>query len=90
MNSSSNAPWKDGRERSERWKETLRKGFLPRVSDGTGSPGGGGRGQPLFEFPQTEMDTNGRRGLTLPEEFEYIKDIESNKGEWDELQTVCA
>jgi hypothetical protein len=28
----------DGRERSERWKETLGKGFLPRVS---------GRGLPL-------------------------------------------
>jgi hypothetical protein len=26
------APWKEGRERSERWKETLGKGFLPRVS----------------------------------------------------------
>ena len=35
MNSSSNAPWKDGRERSDRWKETLGKGFLPRVSDRT-------------------------------------------------------
>ena len=33
MNSSLNAPWKDGRERSDRWKETLCKGFLPRVSD---------------------------------------------------------
>jgi len=32
MNSSPNAPWKDGSERSERWKETLEKGFLPRVS----------------------------------------------------------
>ena len=35
MNSSPNAPWKEGRERSERWKETLSKGFLPRVSDRT-------------------------------------------------------
>jgi hypothetical protein len=32
INSSPDAPWKDGRERSDRWKETLRKGFLPRVS----------------------------------------------------------
>ena len=39
MNSSVNAPWKEGSERSEGWKETLDKGFLPRVSDGTGSPG---------------------------------------------------
>jgi hypothetical protein len=31
---SPNAPWKDGSERSERWKETLDKGFLPRVSGG--------------------------------------------------------
>jgi len=30
--SSDNAPWKEGRERSERWKEILGKGFLPRVS----------------------------------------------------------
>ncbi len=35
MNSSADAPWKDGSERSERWKETLRKGFLPRVPDRT-------------------------------------------------------
>jgi hypothetical protein len=42
MNSSPDAPWKDGSEQSERWKETLGKGFLPRVSDGTGSPGGRG------------------------------------------------
>jgi len=32
MNSWENARWKDGSKRSERWKETLRKGFLPRVS----------------------------------------------------------
>ena len=42
MNSSPNAPWKGGRERSERWRETRNKGFPPRVSDGTGSPGGRG------------------------------------------------
>ncbi len=42
MNSSPNAPWKGGRERSERWRETRNKGFPPRVSDGTGSPGPGG------------------------------------------------
>jgi len=35
MNSSPNAPWKGGRERSERWRETLNKGFPPRVSDRT-------------------------------------------------------
>jgi hypothetical protein len=46
MNSSPNAPWKEGRERSDRWKETPTKGFLPRVSDGTGSPGPGGCGRP--------------------------------------------
>jgi hypothetical protein len=46
MNSLVNAPWKEGSERSERWKETLGKGFLPRVSDGTGSPGPGGCGRP--------------------------------------------
>jgi 23S rRNA (adenine2503-C2)-methyltransferase len=34
MNSSLYAPWKEGRERSDRWKETLSKGFLPRVSPG--------------------------------------------------------
>ena len=34
---SPDAPWKDGRERSERWKETLSKGFLPRVSVDSGS-----------------------------------------------------
>jgi len=34
MNSSPNAPWKEGRERSERWKETLDKRFLPRVAEG--------------------------------------------------------
>ena len=33
--SSPDAPWKDGRERSDRWKETPLKGFLPRVSDRT-------------------------------------------------------
>ena len=46
MNSSPNAPGKEGRERSDRWKETLGKGFLPRVSDATGSPGPGGYGRP--------------------------------------------
>jgi len=46
MNTSPDAPWKDGRERSERWKETLKKDFLPRMSDGTGSPGPGGCGRP--------------------------------------------
>jgi len=46
MNSSPDAPGKEGRERSERWKETPGKGFLPRVSDGTGSPGPGGYGRP--------------------------------------------
>jgi hypothetical protein len=35
MISSTKAPWKDGRERSDRWKETLSKGFLPKVSDRT-------------------------------------------------------
>jgi hypothetical protein len=30
--SSPDAPWKEGSERSERWKETPLKGFLPRVS----------------------------------------------------------
>ena len=35
MNSSPNAPWKGGRERSERWRETRSKGFPPRVSDRT-------------------------------------------------------
>jgi len=35
MNSSPDAPWKEGRECSDRWKETLGKGFLPRVSDRT-------------------------------------------------------
>jgi len=34
MNSSPDAPWKGGRERSERWRETLKKGFPPIVSDG--------------------------------------------------------
>jgi len=53
MNSSPNAPGKGGRERSERWRETLKKGFPPRVSDGTGSPGGEGRCQGLFEIPLT-------------------------------------
>jgi len=33
MNSSPNAPWKGGRERSDRWRETLVKGFPPRVSN---------------------------------------------------------
>jgi len=46
MNSSPDAPWKEGRERSDRWKENPTKGFLPRVSDGTGSPGPGGCGRP--------------------------------------------
>jgi hypothetical protein len=46
MNSSPNAPWKEGRERSDRWKENPTKGFLPRVSDGTGSSGPGGCGRP--------------------------------------------
>jgi hypothetical protein len=46
MNSSPDAPWKGGRERSDRWRETLNKGFPPRVSDGTGSPGPGGCGRP--------------------------------------------
>jgi hypothetical protein len=32
MNSSPDAHWKDSSEQSERWKETLGKGFLPRVS----------------------------------------------------------
>jgi hypothetical protein len=32
MNSWPDAPWKDGSEQGERWKETLGKGFLPRVS----------------------------------------------------------
>jgi len=50
MNSSPDAPWKDGSEQSERWKETLGEGFLPRVSDGTGSPGGGGQCQGLLEI----------------------------------------
>jgi len=36
--SSPDAPWKDGREQSDRWKETPRKGFLPRVSDRTHRP----------------------------------------------------
>jgi hypothetical protein len=27
-----NAPWKGGRERGDRWRETLGKGFPPRVS----------------------------------------------------------
>jgi len=31
-NSSEDAPWKEGRERSDRWKETPAKGFRPRVS----------------------------------------------------------
>ena len=35
MNSSSNAPWKGGRERSDRWRETRNEGFPPRVSDRT-------------------------------------------------------
>jgi len=34
MNSLPNAPWKEGSERSERWKENLGEGFLPRVSQG--------------------------------------------------------
>jgi len=46
MNSSPDAPWKDGSERSERWRETQNKGFPPRVSDGTGSLGLGGCGRP--------------------------------------------
>ena len=41
MNLSANAPRKEGREQSDRWKETLNKGFLPRVS-----PGRGGYGRP--------------------------------------------
>jgi hypothetical protein len=35
MNLSLYAPWKEGKERSDCWKETLKKGFLPRVSDRT-------------------------------------------------------
>lgn len=31
-NSRNNAPWKEGRERSERWKETRSQGFRPRVT----------------------------------------------------------
>jgi len=38
MNSPPKAPWKDGRERSERWRETPIKGFPPRVSDRTLAP----------------------------------------------------
>jgi hypothetical protein len=34
VNSWLDAPRKEGSELSERWKETLRKGFLPRVSPG--------------------------------------------------------
>jgi len=41
MDSSLDAPGKEGREQSDRWKETLNKGFLPRVS-----PGCGGYGRP--------------------------------------------
>jgi hypothetical protein len=57
MNSSPDAPWKDGRERSDRWKETLIKGFLPRVSDGTGSPGGLGRYLRLLEATNEDADS---------------------------------
>ena len=39
IGTSSNAPGKEGREQSDRWKETLNKGFLPRVSPGSGGLG---------------------------------------------------
>jgi len=54
---SPDAPWKDGRERSDRWKETLREGFLPRVSSAPLKLPGGCASKGAFLFMQDIGET---------------------------------